>query len=254
MFQIKLKKLLGKNGGDGAQVGPASPKPPPFGFGWQDGYQYPTLFEEADEMLQASLLVYSITDLRSLARDPKKKTGLKSPEKILEMPLTLHTCLEMIEENIDAIEKEFGDVHADTMSTLRMIHERYERTAGGTGAVGSPARQWFNPFASDDGSVEVQTVAPALTSFGDENPDSDMVYCVGVDPIRKRVTVAFRGYVRASLCASLQSLDLCRTGRALCPSHIDSFFKQTIKIVCYADTTSSFVLYFMKGRSHNLTL
>jgi hypothetical protein len=39
---------------------------------------------------------------------------------------------------------------------------------------------------------------PSLVWFGDDRPDKDLVYAVGVDPIRKRVTVAFRGSVTST--------------------------------------------------------
>jgi hypothetical protein len=207
---------------------PVSPPPPLYCFDRDDQYQYPTLYEEADEMLHVSMLIYSITDLRSLAKNPKRKNELLSPEKVLQLPLTFHTCLESIEENFDAIQKEFGnDQHTNTMSSLQIIQQRYEQhsvvvatsgsgsgsTSGSktssniTGQEGGILR-WVNPFLSsshsndnkvdiedDGGGIEIQALAPSLTAFGDENPDTDMVYAVGVDPTRKRITVAFRGYV-----------------------------------------------------------
>ena len=151
-------------------------------------------------LFQVSMLIYSITDLRSLAKNPKKKNRLKTPEKILNLPLSLSTCLEMLEENYDVVKEEFGDdEHANTMSSLQAIHARYHNHEASdnnnsnmsTSFVG----QWFNPFARADGSVEVEKPVPVLTLYGDENPESDMVYAVGIDPIRKRITVAFRGSV-----------------------------------------------------------
>lgn len=201
MFHFPISNFLGKKD-EASSSTSSTTKPPPYGFGWNDHYQYPTLYEEADEMLHVSLLIYSITDLRSLARNPKRAGDLISPEKVLQLPLTFHTCLESIEENFDTIQKEFGDQqHANTMSSLQIIQRRYESSAGSGGSGGGGGiRQWTNPFASSkDGSVEIQTLAPCLTSFGDENPDNDMVYAVGVDPTRKRITVAFRGYVYISL-------------------------------------------------------
>jgi len=164
--------------------------------------------------LQVSMLIYSITDLRTLAKNPKKKRKLKTPEKILDLPLSLPTCLEMLEENYDAVKEEFGDdEHANTMSSLQAIHARYQKHAAGTNNNNSSSNnsqsslvgttsyvgQWFKPFARDDQSIEVQSaIAPVLTAFGDESPDTDMVYAVGVDSVRKRVTVAFRGSVTPS--------------------------------------------------------
>lgn len=50
-----------------------------------DTYNYPSLYEEADEMLQVALLIYTMTDLRALAK--KKKTTLVNPELVLTLPL-----------------------------------------------------------------------------------------------------------------------------------------------------------------------
>jgi hypothetical protein len=128
---------------------------------------------------------------------------LKTPEKILTLPLSLPTCLEMLEDNYDVVKEEFGDdEHANTMSSLQAIHTRYHNHLANNSNNNmntSFVSQWFNPFARADGSIEeVEKLVPVLTLYGDENSESDMVYAVGIDPIRKRVTVAFRGSVTPS--------------------------------------------------------
>ena len=181
MFDKIKKGLLGK---DDEETNVA-----PFSFDKKDGYVYPSLYEEADEMLQVSLLIYTMTDLRTLAK--RKSTELTNPERVLSLPLNLATCLETIEENLDLIKSEIGDAdHAMTMSALQSIQERYE------GQALSSSGHWLSPFLAQGGQ-EVN-VAPSLVAYGDDKPESDLVYAVGVDPIRKRVTVAFRGSVTRS--------------------------------------------------------
>jgi hypothetical protein len=236
MLHLAVKNLLGKNNQnnkDGensdsstGEVQQEQEQRPPFTFVWkdtngeEDTYPYPSLYDEAEEMLKLSLLIYSITDLRSLAKNPKKAEALKTPEKILDLPLSLHTCLEMLEENYDVVKAEFGDAeHENTMSSLQAIHARYQKFADTAAAAAASSSscastttsttsftdQWFRPFAknnpfntateenSDD--EDGTKLTAELTAFGDENSESDMVYAVGIDPIRKRVTVAFRGSV-----------------------------------------------------------
>ena len=58
MFEFIGKNILGKNkdNGEGSSSRPSSP----FTFDGKDVdfYQYPNLYDEADEMLQVSMLIY----------------------------------------------------------------------------------------------------------------------------------------------------------------------------------------------------
>lgn len=229
-------------------------------------YRYPSIYEEADEMLQLSLVIYSITDLRSLARkqmttiassqtstrsssaaaatdtvdavdcsdgDTSVPNTITTPSKILELPLSFYSALEMLEANSQTIQRLLGnEEHENTMTSLRTIHERYERyhhgnqhrdAKSGNGNMmksnvratssksdsndASVMAQWFNSFTfnessdsggtSSDGSQVTTRDSgrqyPRLIAYGDDNCDTDIVYAVGIDPVRKRVTVAFRG-------------------------------------------------------------
>lgn len=164
-----------------------------------DSYEYSNLYDEADEMLQVSMLIYSLTDLRNLAKDPAKKDKLKSPKKILDLPLTLSTCLQVLEENHDVMKEFLGeDDHKMTWNSLNLIHSRFEAQRALVTSSSNGGRSWL-PFISSltgpEGSVEVEEIQPKLTYFGDEKSDVDLVYAVGVDQLRKRITVAFRGSV-----------------------------------------------------------
>lgn len=155
----------------------------PFSFSDDESYDYPNLYQEADEMLVVALLMYAITDLRTMAK--KKKVELQNPERILNLPVTLETALAMIEDNLEQLKQESRD-HDMTLAALQTIQTRYHQSNN----------KWLNPFGQRTSNCSIQ---PAfLTAFGDDKPDKELVYGVGVDPARKRVTVAFRGSVTPS--------------------------------------------------------
>lgn len=126
----------------------------------------------------------------------------------------------MIEENIDLIKQYFGDEdHALTMAALESIHDRYQKHSTSSTSGSSNSTHWLNPFASGEGEgegVEID-MQPSLIWFGDDRPEKDMVYAVGVDPIRKRVTVAFRGSVTPSDFLTDASITLNRQENVVFP-------------------------------------
>lgn len=165
-------------------------------------YTFPNLYQEADELLLVALLTYTITDLRSMAKQEKL------PAKILELPLSLEMCLSVIEDNLETIKQE-EQGHELALSALKSIQARYEPTGAAVGQDNNAATtannntHWLNPFArrsknkTTNGPTENTQHQPTavLTAFGDQNPDKELVYGIGVDHYRKRVTVAFRGSV-----------------------------------------------------------
>jgi len=201
MFKNVFKQ---KNDGKGEE-GSASVAPPPFTFGHKGcDYQYPNLYEEANEMMHLSMLIYSLADLRALAKDPKKKDTLKSPEKILEMPLSLRTSLQILDENYDVMKACLGEAdHADTINSLNYIHASFQRQHElSTSSSGSTNKLLglfpIAPNTNSSREIEVEQISPMLTHVGDENSGVDMVYAVGVNQLRRRITVAFRGSVTST--------------------------------------------------------
>jgi len=163
----------------------------------KDGYQYPNLFQEADEMTLLALLMYTVTDLRKMAKE--QRLG-NNPEKILQLPLTLDTALEVIEENLETIQKEEAG-HEMALSALQSIQERcqqHQQRNQQSATSNNKHHSWFHPFRGEarEGFEQQQRSEPAtVTAFGDDQPDKELVYAVGIDPFRKRITVAFRGSV-----------------------------------------------------------
>lgn len=156
-----------------------------------DNYQWPNLYQEADELTILAMLMYTFTDLRHLAKEGK----LSDNASMLTLPVTLSTVLRTIQANQQAIEKEAAghEIHEMAQSALESIQERYN-TQSATSVSGKMS--WLDSF------TRMQNTAPeepaTLLAFGDENPDKELVYGVGIDHIRKRVTVAFRGSVTAT--------------------------------------------------------
>ena len=168
-----------------------------------DGYTYPNLYQEADELLLVALLMYTFTDLRALARRQGKL--LTTPAPILNLPITLEAALNHIEENRQAIQAEEAG-HEMTLAAMQSIQDRYETaslaspasSAGSNNTTNSESTtSWFNPFKF--ARTHHKHLEPAtLTAFGDDNADKELVYAVGIDHFRRRITVAFRGSVTSS--------------------------------------------------------
>ena len=149
----------------------------------QDGYPFPNLYEEADEMLVVAMLMYIMTELRTMAKQKRLQHGA---ERILNLPTTLEAVICCIEENYDAIRQQAAD-HEMALQALKSIQERFQKHSASSAASSS----WINPFAN---TTTPQHQAQ-LTAFGDEQPDKELVYAVAVDNCRRRITVAFRGSV-----------------------------------------------------------
>lgn len=159
----------------------------PYAFA-TDGYAFPSLYEEADEMTIVALLMYTMTELRALARKEKVSN------EILKLPITLEKTLELIHDNLETIKAENVD-HDMTLTALKSIQDRFakHKTMSSSGHF-TNSTEWWNPFAT--AREQHDDIEPALlVAYGDERADQELVYAVGVDPLRKRVTVAFRGSV-----------------------------------------------------------
>ena len=121
-------------------------------------------------MLLVSLLIYPFTKLRQLARD-----GRVSAQNILNLPITAQQAIEAVEKNETALIEQMGDEDVNMCrAALQSLHERYEMTEEG---------------------IEITYQSAELVAYGDEKSEEELVYAIGVDRRRQRVTVAFRGSV-----------------------------------------------------------
>jgi len=132
---------------------------------YDDGYEYPNLYRETDDMLQACILVYPMAELRRLVRN-----GTLQDDTVLKLPLTAKQVLQVVETHKHVLVNTaaFGqDFHLDILKAiadrqilLRAVDEKEETT---------------------------------LVAFDDEFEREELVYAIAVNHSYKRITVIFRG-------------------------------------------------------------
>ncbi len=133
-----------------------------------DGYEYPTLYEEADDMLDISMLMYPLASLRKRAREIPSFFFENDAETILKEPVSVRELHEAIYRNKDR----FGEI---------LDNEELALIDNAIGAI-----------------VERQvTSGPKsrclIRQVGDDNSMEELVYAILVDHALKRVVVVFRG-------------------------------------------------------------
>ena len=192
--EVEASSSLADERSIGAGLGTAAASPrADIKYAFEDGkYVYPNLFQEADELMLVALLMYTFTDLRALARQ-----GKLADQSMLNLPITLEAALNTVEQNLQAIRAEEAG-HEMALAALQSIQERYNTASPHSNHSNNENNTpWLNPFKlarTNHTKLEPAT----LTAFGDENSEKELVYGVGIDHFRKRITVAFRGSVTPS--------------------------------------------------------
>ena len=123
-----------------------------------DGYVWPDLYSEIDEMMECCVLLYPLVDLRRLARQ-NELTG----HKILNLPITLEVAMKAVEKYKQKLLDTFTD--EVSIKTLAAAKQRAETHLSPT----------------------------TIVAIDDEFEKEELVYSVQVNGLRKRVTVCFRG-------------------------------------------------------------
>eukprot|EP00588_Corethron_pennatum_P001233 CAMPEP_0194293728 /NCGR_PEP_ID=MMETSP0169-20130528/48506_1 /TAXON_ID=218684 /ORGANISM="Corethron pennatum, Strain L29A3" /LENGTH=436 /DNA_ID=CAMNT_0039042339 /DNA_START=108 /DNA_END=1418 /DNA_ORIENTATION=- len=139
--------------------------------------KFPSVYEEADEMLHASILMYTIAAVREVAKDGDKFVG--DPSLILDTPISIGTALRAVGENAEELKK-YGEDCDQVLEVLRSMEKR---------SASSSSDDWLSAMMGA-GQAEA-----SLEYFCDDNANSELVYAIGIDRTRRRVTVAFRGSV-----------------------------------------------------------
>jgi hypothetical protein len=155
-----------------AALGQNKPATSPFSNSTID---FPSVFEEANEMILASIIVYGVVDLRAVARKGLFLTD--GVDNLLTLPISAADIVRLVSQNRTVIQDEIGE----------------ESTELYLGA--------FDSFVEDDTfelDYNTETGETSLASFdvvdvGDEFSDRELVYGICVHSARKRITVAFRG-------------------------------------------------------------
>ena len=176
------------------------------------GHSYPSLFEEADEMVKLSNLIYTLIELRELARSGKLNEH-KASLQILEMPLPMDQALSIIVSEAGILQQVLSDgshdaafsalqslpgLVADNNNTKKSMSQEESK-----GVIEGLLDMWNNCLPGtllhnpntgkkDQEETSEYTVS-TLTAVGDEKCYEELVYVVGINPASKRITVAFRG-------------------------------------------------------------
>jgi hypothetical protein len=97
---------------------------PPLELGnytFNDGYAYPSLFQEADDMVKLSVLIYTLIELREIARSGKLD-GHDASLKILDLPLPMDKALSIIATEADMLKELLSDgAHEEVLSALQAL-------------------------------------------------------------------------------------------------------------------------------------
>jgi len=121
----------------------------------------------------ASILIYGVSRLRAMARK-NQLSGTDIKERILDLPLSVEDYLEIFSANEEKLKATFGEDDATMYGTaLLSLQEKYSQQTHGDNVAKAM-------------SVEV---------FDDENSNSELVYSIGVNHLRKRILLTFRGTV-----------------------------------------------------------
>lgn len=149
-------------------------------------FDWPNLFEEADEMLLSSMMIYPFTKLREMARQGL----LKDSEAILSLPMTATDAMQLVESNSDELKQHLGDDAELLVSSMKAVHQRYEDLA-------KKQRESFSILEKAKSYISGQetTHHAEVVAYGDTYCQNELVYAVGIDHGRKRLTVVFRGSV-----------------------------------------------------------
>lgn len=192
------------------------------------------LFHEANDMVNLSILIYTLVELRDLARNGVLENPAQSM-RILKTPLPLHTALEIIVQESELLKEVLDDgKHEATLSSLNSLLNRQQEVRAlkeekenvveeENKPDGGGLFSWMTScdgilaggFAFDelfcggnlgmvDGGDKNDSSANAaqeeldssvITTVADVKSNEELVYAVGVNPVEERITVIFRGSV-----------------------------------------------------------
>mmetsp|Transcript_19883 Transcript_19883/g.46692 ORF Transcript_19883/g.46692 Transcript_19883/m.46692 type:complete len:591 (-) Transcript_19883:141-1913(-) len=193
---------------------------------------FPSLYDEASDMVTLSNLIYSLAELRDLARNGVLNDPTRSL-RILEMPLPLGTALSIIKSEGPLLREILSDgKHDATLSALESLLERQKQLAlkaemedklvpkeeeeehkndgmfgwmtswDGCLAGGMSFDEVFCGKLSNvaDGLAPVNPGAGAsdgaiIYACSDLKSQEELVFGIGINPAEERITIVFRGSV-----------------------------------------------------------
>lgn len=189
---------------------------------------FPPLYTEADTMIKLSNLIYTLVELRDLARNGVLNNPASSM-RILDTPLPLDTAVTIITQEGEMLKEILDDgKHEATLSALESLLARQRESAAAKGSKLAQEKKdsddngmfgWMTNwdgclaggFSFDElfcgnvgdilGEETVkqsegdETMSSMITTVNDVKSTEELVYAVGVNPIEERITVIFRGSV-----------------------------------------------------------
>lgn len=128
------------------------------------------------------MLIYHFAKLRDLA----KRSIIRTPEKILHLPITAIDAVETVEEHVEEIAREIGIERLEMLkSALALVHERCVEND-----MQTSADMTIVALSDDSAHYElVYSMGLTIVAFGDDHADKELVYAVGVDWCVNRFTI-----------------------------------------------------------------
>lgn len=178
----------------------------PF-LAYDDGFKWPDLYTECDEMLESCVLVYLLSELRSLAKQGEATT---KSMKALQMPITAKDLMRVVNSSRELLTTsysgcgEFAAFKAKfSTETLRTTDERMMRIKRRRRKSKNETTLQESP-SNDESLGGDETSKPIISpttfiSFDDDFKKEELYYAIGVNHERKRITMCFRGYAVSNL-------------------------------------------------------
>jgi hypothetical protein len=141
---------------------------------------WPNLFDETYEMLLASIMVYGVMDLRTLAR-----TGLlrntSHTQSLLELPIPASDIVRLVSQNRDALYDEIGqDATELYLSAFDSL-------------VDPPDTSFEVELHPLSGETSILLNSVEIVVVDDEDSNTELVYGICVNTVKKQITLIFRG-------------------------------------------------------------
>ncbi len=132
----------------------------------ENPYDWPSVFDEVDDMLGACCLIYALADLRQKVRQEEIDLPM-----LLNLPQTILEVCRLLQANQDHLE--YSELGNSFRSVLLEVVAKQQQNAAAVVAEGGKQ--------------------PDLVAFNDNNDQEEMVYAIHINPTVKRITICFRG-------------------------------------------------------------
>jgi hypothetical protein len=133
-------------------------------------YQWPNLHNEIDEMLETVVVTYLLAALRRKARSHELEES--AGRIVLKLPITHSEAM----------------VHVLTNRDRLLENEAYKQVL-----LAAEERNMLPPFNTSEQKRPTNVSRASIVAFDDDFGNDGLVYTIGVNPVRKLITVCFHG-------------------------------------------------------------